>query len=98
MLGALISHTANAQIEQPQEQPVPSFETDILPIVVRHCSPCHTRPNMNLPQWVDYEVSFAYREKIYDRVVVQKNMPLGSPLDAETLDIVSRWVMGGAPQ
>ncbi len=75
--------------------PVLSFEKDIKPIVQAKCLTCHGEYS-TFGKWMNYDESFAKKDKIMQRVVVDKTMPLGAPLSEEEINIFKEWINGGA--
>lgn len=76
----------------------PTFLADMKPIFEARCAACHGSGKMNPKDWLDYSVALANKDLIFQRVVVQKNMPMGAPLEAKDLELVAAWVKGGAPE
>lgn len=68
---------------------------DVKPIFSKTCNLCHN-PTSGLPDWMNYETSFAKKDRLYDRVVVKKDMPMGSKLSAEEIKLIAAWIDGGA--
>ncbi len=76
-----------------------SYKGSILPIFINRCGKCHA-PGGPLPNWQDYNTVFAKKDKIYNRVVVDRSMP---PKDQSTItdderQIIGKWIMTGAPE
>ena len=82
--------------ETPSSSNVLSFKKDILPIVKDQCMLCH--PQIQAPDWTDYEAAktFATNGKLMDRVVIKKDMPLGTPMSDELRNIIKEWILSGA--
>lgn len=80
-----------------QGEQIPTYNDDIHPIVEKYCSACH-RPGSGLPVWTDYSQAFAKRNKIMERVVVNRSMPpKGMPqLDASDIAKIKTWIEDGA--
>lgn len=74
-----------------------AYETEVLPIFQKACSSCHNGSN-SLPNWLSYEVAFTGRDKIYQRVVVVKDMPMAGSLSDEERALIGEWVNAGAPR
>lgn len=107
--GALVltgaTHDAHAQSASPA---VPTFTKDVLPIVQRSCQNCH-RPGQVAPfSLMTYEEARPWARAIKANVVSRSMPPwhldrtIGeySPdpsLSDEEIDVISRWVDGGAP-
>ncbi len=68
---------------------------DVKPIFKRTCANCHV-PGGTLPDWQDYSVAFAKRDRLYDRVIVKKDMPLGGGLSDDERKLIGKWLSGGA--
>ncbi|MCM2280032.1 MAG: hypothetical protein NDJ89_18315 [Oligoflexia bacterium] len=74
-----------------------TYSGQILPLFKKHCSGCHN-DDSSIPNWLTYKVAFERRERIYERVVVKKDMPLGGALSDEERELVGRWIRAGAPE
>ncbi len=78
----------------------PAFETDVLALFQRVCSGCHNatspQPQSNL---LSYDVAFAKKDAIYNRIVVKKDMPRppAKLTDAER-SLIEKWILAGAPE
>ena len=93
-----------------QDEAVPTFTKDVAPIFQAKCEACH-RPSSIAPMsLVTYQESRPWARSIKDRVVSRQMPPWhidptvgitefknDRSLTAEELDIVVRWVDGGAP-
>lgn len=79
----------------PKAPPV-SFSKDIAPIFKSKCAVCHGSGKSEPHDFTDYATAFANKDLINNRVVVKKDMPMGSTLPQATIDLVASWVNGGA--
>ncbi|MCM2279151.1 MAG: hypothetical protein NDJ89_13830 [Oligoflexia bacterium] len=79
---------------------VPGYEETMRPLIFgKVCSGCHNASSgASMPNWLDYDTAYAKRERIYQRVVVEKTMPLGAPMSDAERKLVADWVKGGAPR
>jgi len=103
-ISALVSAFAGAETAT-----TPTFTRDILPILQSHCQDCH-RPGQIAPMaLLDYAQvrpwAKAVRTAVTERVMppFKANAPLGHfqndlRLTDEQIDLVARWVDGGAPE
>jgi uncharacterized membrane protein len=68
-------------------------------IFATRCVPCHA-PGGALPNWTDYSVALAKKERIRERVINQKNMPppANNKLTDEERVLIGKWLDAGAPQ
>lgn len=74
-----------------------AFHKNIKPLVAKACIACHGEGS-SLGNWMDYKTIFDKKEAIYERVVVQRNMPLGLVLSEEEVDMVREWIDTGAKE
>ncbi len=74
-----------------------TYVRDIKPIFQRACTACHNEGSA-IPNWNSYEVSFAKKDRLLDRVVIKRDMPLGMPMTDEERALVAEWLKLGAPQ
>lgn len=74
-----------------------TFVRDIKPIFQRTCSACHNEGSA-IPNWNNYEVSFVKKDRLLDRVVIKRDMPLGMPMTDEERGLVAEWLKLGAPE
>lgn len=74
-----------------------TYNRDIKPIFERTCSACHNEGSA-IPNWNNYDVSFAKKDRLLDRVVIKKDMPLGVPMSDEERALVGEWLKLGAPE
>ena len=84
---------------QREVQSGPTYEEDIKPIFDQYCSSCH-KAGSGLPNWNNYSEAQAKRDRIFDRVIVQKTMPpQGSPkLQASDIAKLEEWIEHDAPR
>lgn len=74
-----------------------TYSRDIKPIFEKTCSACHNEGSA-IPNWGNYEVSFAKKDRLLDRVIIKKDMPLGFPMSDEERALVGEWLKLGAPE
>lgn len=74
-------------------QPVTYYE-HARPIFKKYCSSCHNSIS-SIPNWLNYSIAFGKKDRIYNRAVVNKTMPIGSTLPDSAINILSAWVNGG---
>ena len=76
----------------------PDFQNDILPIFQQRCATCHNATS-SIPNWLDYNTAFQYKDQIYQRVFVDKTMPLNNAtgMTDDERKKVADWVNAGAP-
>ena len=76
-----------------------SFVSDIVPIVNNRCVMCHNKDSGDaMPNWLDYKITFAKKDKVFDRVVVKKDMPMGMEMPQNERDIFDLWIRNGAKE
>lgn len=102
-----VSCGENHLVLQRQKKVVPTTPTateatvtyvkDIKPLFDRTCSACHNEGSA-IPNWGLYEVSFAKKDRLLDRIVTRKDMPLGFPMSDSERTLVSEWIRLGAPE
>lgn len=80
---------------EPINQPVITFNKVILPVFQKYCKNCHNA-HTSLANWLDYNVSFAKKDRIMDRVVIKKDMPMGGQMPNENRELIKKWIEGGA--
>lgn len=74
-----------------------TYVRDIKPLFQRLCAACHNEGSA-IPNWNSYEISFAKKDRLLDRVVIKRDMPLGMPMNDEERTLVAEWLKLGAPQ
>ena len=75
------------------------YNDTVQPIFQQRCSICHNSSS-SIPNWMDYATAFQFRSQIYQKVVVEKSMPLNNATqmtDAER-NVIAEWVNAGAPE
>ena len=77
---------------------VPNFSKDIAPVFKAKCTMCHGAGKPNPSDYMVYSVALAQKDKIFNRVVEKKDMPMAIPMDQATRDLIAAWIKGGAPQ
>lgn len=73
-----------------------TYYRDIQPLFQKMCSTCHGQGSP-LGDWQNYEVVLARKDRMIDRVVVKKDMPLGQPMSDAERALVQQWIQLGAP-
>lgn len=83
---------------EPNEDSI-TFNKDALPIFNKNCTVCH-KAGSGLPNWSNYAEAYAKRDRIMDRVVIQRNMPPPGavPLQESEIQLVKEWIEQGAPE
>ena len=76
-----------------KETPDVRFETRIKPITSRVCSKCHNKWYNDL---TNYDIAFSKRYPIYQRVAIDKSMPLGMKMDDEDRALFRDWYLQGS--
>lgn len=71
-----------------------TFNKDIKSIFQNRCSVCHSS-STGLPDWTSYEVSKAKGDRLMDRVVVRRDMPMGMPMEDMERSMVKAWIENG---
>lgn len=74
-----------------------TYVRDIYPIFKKNCGACHNASSPN-PNWLDYKVALARKDRILDRVVIKKNMPVGKALEPSDIGLIAQWIQFGAPE
>lgn len=72
-----------------------TYVKDALPIFQTVCSSCHNGSS-GLPNWLDYSTAFAKRELIYQKVVIDRTMPMGKSMFDSDRNILAEWIKDGA--
>ncbi len=90
--GAMTGSKNKASAKAPEG---PFYKSDILPIFQKDCTLCHAKGGA-LPDWTSYNVAFERRDRIFNRVVEKKDMPLGAMLSPREIDLISAWIKNGA--
>lgn len=105
LVSAVVPPTAAAQTTQP----IPTFTKDVLPVFQRSCQNCH-RPNSSTPMsLLTYQDVRPWVRSIKARVATRQMPPwhidrtigeyLNDPsLSDKEIEMVTRWIDGGAPQ
>lgn len=77
---------------------IPSFSSEVKPIIDGNCtSPyCHGTGASN-PNLTNYSDVYAKASRVKDRTAVGGGMPVGGTLTSEQIQIITKWVDGGAP-
>lgn len=74
-----------------------TFVKDIKPLFERACSLCHNAGSGDfMPNWQEYSVSLAKKANIMDRVVIKKDMPMGTEFTQADRELVKKWIDQGA--
>ena len=85
-------------LDPSKEKPQPvlvTYMNDVGPIFENSCKLCHGENSPN-GDWLNYEVAFEKQDRIYERVVTLKNMPIGIEISQEERDIIGLWIEQGA--
>lgn len=72
----------------------PTYMDDIKPLFQAKCLNCHNSTGP-FPDWMNYEVVFNKKEAIKNRIVVKKDMPLGSTLTDDERNMIKVWIDKG---
>lgn len=73
-----------------------TYYRDIQPLFKKNCANCHGEGSP-LGDWLNYDVAFARKDRLMDRVVVKKDMPLGTSIADAERALVQQWLQLGAP-
>jgi uncharacterized membrane protein len=66
-------------------------------VVFQKCTLCHVQGGAFPPDFLNYDVAFAKKDRLLDRVFVQKNMPLAPvTLTEGELSLLKKWLDAGA--
>jgi Flp pilus assembly protein TadD len=88
----------------------PTFNRDIAPIVFKNCTPCHRTGQQAVPFTLLSYADAQKRADIIAKVTLERRMPPWPPdsvtpefmarrgLTSEQIDLIQRWVQGGAPE
>lgn len=79
-------------IKEISETPEVSFEVHIKPIMIRACAECHS----GFSDWTVYKNSADHRYQIYEKIVVEKSMPIGKEMNDEDRALFRDWVNQGS--
>jgi hypothetical protein len=74
---------------------VVSFYSTIKPLFEQKCGTCHGQGSA-FGNWSDYNQVLLKKDRIYQRVVVKKDMPLTGKLDENTRKLIGKWINDGA--
>ena len=72
-----------------------SYEKDVKPIIGQHCVRCHSDGIRN---WMIYENAKKFMKPIYERSVINKDMPVDAPLPEYEQAVLKYWYEQGGPQ
>jgi uncharacterized membrane protein len=75
----------------------PTFYADVQPVFKARCTTCHGAGKMRPSDYTDYNTVVSMKDQVYQRVVVQKNMPIGMHIDPNTLAMINTWFTNGLP-
>jgi cytochrome c553 len=70
--------------------------SSVKPIFQAKCSSCHGAGKANPKDWLDADVASSNKELIFQRAIVQKNMPLGGSLSVSEAQLIAAWAKGSA--
>lgn len=91
LMSFLFSFSAFAKLPQT------TFNKDILPIFSMYCASCHgSHGSSVMPNILDYQVAFIYRERIREGVVEKQTMPKKGVLSKEQIELIRKWLDEGA--
>lgn len=68
---------------------------NLKPTIQQRCMMCHSetfQPSGHSTNWLDYNIAKKYIDKIEDRVIIKREMPLGSKLSEVELNLFRTWV------
>lgn len=71
-----------------------TFVDQIQPIFEKNCSACHNASSA-IPNWLDYNAVVAKQDRLFNRVIVVGDMPLGTKLSDEDKKIIATWLKTG---
>jgi len=89
------------EVSPPQEIPIPknpTFTNPVQNIFANKCFICHNKRSMPGKDWTKYEQAYKYRKRIYDRVIIRKDMPKGLTMTNEEREIIKKWIDQGAKE
>jgi len=74
------------------------FKADILPLIISKCAipGCHNTEAAGGAILQNYAQISAAKERIYERAVVEKSMPLAGPLQPAEINLLKCWIDNGA--
>lgn len=81
-------------IAEPLKTPWPANLVSIKKIFDETCTMCHSGAMENAPDWQNFSVVESKKDRIYDRVLVKKDMPMAVPMTDEKREIIKNWLDG----
>ena len=74
------------------------FRSDILPLIASKCATpgCHNTDAAGGVVLQNYAEINSAKDRIYERAVVEKSMPLAGPLPAAEINLLKCWIDNGA--
>lgn len=74
-----------------------TYKKDAQPVFQQWCAACHNpQSSAAQPNWLDYNVAVAKKDRIYERVWVLKNMPPQGGMPDDQRAIIAQWITQGA--
>lgn len=71
-----------------------TYKKDILPIFKNRCSLCHSEVG-GLPVWTNYETAKSKSDRLIERVVIRRDMPMGMPMEDIERSMIRAWIESG---
>lgn len=71
-----------------------TFVDDIQPLFEKNCSACHNASSA-IPNWSDYNAVVAKQDRLFNRVIVVGDMPLGLKLSDDDKKMLATWLKTG---
>jgi uncharacterized membrane protein len=94
LLGIWVADTIlNLGFKEPTRGDTDVSFAEAKPIFEKRCVSCHSQPHWN---WTNYDVAYAKRDQIKNRVWNLRNMPLGAGMPEEERKVIKDWVDSGA--
>ncbi|OFZ29206.1 MAG: hypothetical protein A2622_14295 [Bdellovibrionales bacterium RIFCSPHIGHO2_01_FULL_40_29] len=81
-------------VDEPVSTPWPANLISIKKIFDESCLMCHTGAMPNAPDWQNYAVVESKKDRIYNRVLVVKDMPMAVTITDEKREIIKNWLDG----
>jgi hypothetical protein len=76
---------------------VPSFQTDVFPVIQEHCQECHSPVTARKPNLSSYDAIYAERTSILSQIYSCQMPGSADHLSAEHRAILLNWFVCGAP-
>lgn len=93
----IIPQDPNAEppvIQEPVVTPWPANLISIKSIFDRSCVMCHMGAVPGAPNWQDFTTVEGKKDRIYDRVIVKKDMPMGIEIPDSDREKIKDWLDG----